>query len=127
MVFKTTCVDRRISLREGAFFFTRMTLFLPLNKRNAHDKAKGLYISSERYIGMLDVRCLSTEKRHSHRMPKSEFYGNVLCIGLGLRLSIQAIATISLRYSADEPLVSLPSGIGVADLEDSRGGAGAYA
>ena len=70
---------------------------------------------------------LLIEKRHSHRMPKSEFYGNVLCIGLGLRLSIQAIATISLRYSADEPLVSLTSTTGVADLEDTRGGAGAYA
>ncbi len=58
-----------------------MTLFLPLNKRNAHDKAKGLYISSERCIEMLDVRCLSAEKRHSHRMPKSEFYGNVLYEG----------------------------------------------
>ena len=43
------------------------------------------------------------------------------------RLSIQAIVTISLRYSADEPLVSLTFAIGVADLEDSRGGAGAYA
>ncbi len=43
------------------------------------------------------------------------------------RLPIESIATISLRYSADEPLVSLASAIGVADLEDSRGGAGAYA
>ena len=70
---------------------------------------------------------LLIEKRHSHRMPKSEFYGNVLCIGLGLRLPIESIATISLRYSTDEPLVSLTSAIGVADLEGSRGGAGAYA
>ena len=86
------------------FFFKGIALFPPLDKKQS-----------------------PIEKRHSHRMPKLEFYGNVLCIGLGLRLSIQAIATISLRYSADEPLVSLPSGIGVADLEDSRGGAGAYA
>ena len=42
LVFKTTCVDRRISLREGAFFFTRRILFLPLDKKNACDKAKGL-------------------------------------------------------------------------------------
>jgi len=42
LVFKTTCIDRRIPLREGAFFFTRMTFFLPLNKRNTCDKAKGL-------------------------------------------------------------------------------------
>ena len=81
LVFKTTCVDTEKPLREGAFFFTRTMLFLPLNKRNTRDTAKGLCISSERCIGMLDVRCLSTEKRHSHRMPKSEFYGNVLYEG----------------------------------------------
>ena len=63
LVFKTTCVDRRISLREGAFFFTRMTLFLPLNKRNTRDKAKGLCITSERPIGELGVRYLSTISR----------------------------------------------------------------
>ena len=42
LVFKTTYIDRRIPLWEGAFFFTRMMLFLPLNKRNTRDKAKGL-------------------------------------------------------------------------------------
>ena len=42
MVFKTTCIDRRIPLREGTFFFMRMTLFPPLNKRDTRDKAKGL-------------------------------------------------------------------------------------
>ena len=41
LVFKTRCIDRRIPLREGAFFFTRMVLFPPLNKRNTRDKAKG--------------------------------------------------------------------------------------
>ena len=40
--FKTTYIDRRIPLREGAFFFTRRTLFPPLNKRNPRDKVKGL-------------------------------------------------------------------------------------
>ncbi len=40
-------------------FFTGRTLFLPLDKRNARDKAKGLRISSERHIGELGVRCLS--------------------------------------------------------------------
>ena len=58
-LFKTTCVDRRIPLREGAFFFTRMALFSPLNKRNTRDKAKGVRISSEGHIGELGVRCLS--------------------------------------------------------------------
>ena len=49
--FKTTCIDRRIPLREGAFFFVRRTLFPPQDKRNTHDKAEGLCITSERYIG----------------------------------------------------------------------------
>ena len=34
-------------------------LFLPLDKRNTHDKAKGLCIPSERHIGELVARCLS--------------------------------------------------------------------
>ena len=63
LVFKTTCIDRRIPLREGAFFFTRIALFPPLNKRNTRDKAKGLGITSERHIGELGVRCLSTLNR----------------------------------------------------------------
>ena len=37
--------------------------FPPLNKRNTRDKAKGLRITSERHIGELGVRCLSTLKR----------------------------------------------------------------
>jgi len=113
-------VKALFSSREGHFSLRWI-------RRNTRDTAKGLCISSERSLGKLVVRCLSTEKRHSHRMPKSEFYGNVLYARIGLRLSIQVIATISLRYSADEPLVSLPSAIGVADFEDSRGGAGVYA
>jgi len=35
-------IDRGKPLREGAFFFTRRTLFPPLDKRNTHDEAKGL-------------------------------------------------------------------------------------
>ena len=58
MVFKTTCIDRRIPLREGTFFFMRMTLFPPLNKRDTRDKAKGLCITSERHIEELGVRYL---------------------------------------------------------------------
>jgi len=42
LVFKTTYIDRRIPLQEGAFFFTRTMLFPPLDKRNMRDKAKGL-------------------------------------------------------------------------------------
>ena len=62
LVFKTTCVDREIPLQEGAFFFTRTMLFPPLNKRNTRNKARGLRISSERHIGELGVRHLSTIK-----------------------------------------------------------------
>ena len=59
LVFKTTCIDTEKALREGAFSFTRRTLFPPLDKRNTRDKAKGLRITSERYIGELGVRYLS--------------------------------------------------------------------
>jgi len=55
LVFKTTYIDRGKPLREGAFFFTRRILFPPLDKRNTCDKAKGLCISSERYIAGLGV------------------------------------------------------------------------
>ena len=41
LVFKTTYIDRRIPLREGAFFFTRTKLFPLLDKKNTRDKAKG--------------------------------------------------------------------------------------
>ena len=61
LVFKTTCIDRGKPLREGAFSFTRRTLFPPLNKRNTRDEAKGLCSISERYVGELGVRCLSTQ------------------------------------------------------------------
>ena len=59
MAFKTTYIDRRIPLREGAFSFTRRTLFPPLDKRNTRDKAEDLRISSVRHIGELGVRYLS--------------------------------------------------------------------
>ena len=63
LVFKTTYIDAEKPLREGAFFFARTILSLPLNKRNTRDKAKGLRITSERYIGELSVRCLSIISR----------------------------------------------------------------
>ena len=59
LVFKTTCIDREKPPREGAFFFTRTMLFPPLNKRSTRDKAKGLCITSGRYIAGLGVRYLS--------------------------------------------------------------------
>ena len=42
LVFKTTCIDRRKPLREGAFFIARTALFPPLDKMNTRDKAKDL-------------------------------------------------------------------------------------
>ena len=51
LVFKTTYIDRGKPLWEGAFFFTRRMLFPPLDKKNTRDKAQGLRITSERYIG----------------------------------------------------------------------------
>ena len=63
LVFKTTYIDRRIPLWEGAFFFTRIMLFPPLDQRNTRDKAKGLRITLKRYIGVLGVRSLSTLNR----------------------------------------------------------------
>ena len=41
----------------------RRTLFPPLDKRNTRDKAKGLRITSVRYIVRLSVRCLSIINR----------------------------------------------------------------
>ena len=63
LVFKTTCIDRRIPLSEGAFFFTKTMLFPSLDKRNTRDKAEVLCITSKRYIGVLGVRSLSTLNR----------------------------------------------------------------
>ena len=63
LAFKTTCIDRRKPLCEGAFFFARIALFPPLNKRNTRDKARGLCITSEKHIGELGVRYLSTLNR----------------------------------------------------------------
>ena len=73
-------IDRGKPLREGTFFFTRRTLFPPLDKRNTRDKAKGLRVASERHIGELGVRYLSTLNRgqdsrqqsHAEGMQKGE-------------------------------------------------------
>ena len=79
LAFKTTCIDAEKPLREGAFFFTRRALFLPLGKKNTRAKAKGLRVASERYIGKLVVRYLSTLNRaqdsrqqYPHRMRRRE-------------------------------------------------------
>ena len=71
LVFKTTCIDRRKPLREGAVFFTRTMLFPPLDKRNTRDKVKGLCITSERHVGELGARCLSTLNREQDSRQQS--------------------------------------------------------
>ena len=80
LVFRTTCVDREKPLREGAFFFTRMTLFPRLDKRNTRDKAKGLRVASERSTEELIARCLSTLNRgqDSAQQPQSPRYSAVV-------------------------------------------------
>ena len=75
LVFKTTYVDRGKPLREGAFIFTRIALFPPLDKKNVCDKAKGLRITSERYIVGLGVRCLSTINRGRDLRQQSSYSG----------------------------------------------------
>ena len=65
LVFKTTCVDRGKPLREGAFCSMGTALFPPLDKKNVCDKAKGLRVTSERYIVGLSVRCLSIIKQRA--------------------------------------------------------------
>ena len=73
LVFKTTYIDAEKPLCEGAFFFTRRTLFPPLDKRNTRDKAKSLRIASERYIGELSARCLSTISRGQDSRQQSQY------------------------------------------------------
>ena len=88
LVFKTTHIGRRILLREGAFFFAKMALFPPLNERNTRDKTKGLCISSERYIGELGVRCLSTLNRgQDSRQPS--LFGSTGIIAVSLQSQVR--------------------------------------
>ena len=49
------CMDTGKPLQEGAFFFTRMAVSPPQDKRNTRDKVKGLRITSEGYIGELGI------------------------------------------------------------------------
>ena len=83
LVIKTTCVDRGKPLREGAFFFARRTLFLPLDKRNTCDKAKGLLGHfGEIYRWALDVRYLSTRNRGQDSQQQSLLVYPLTTIGL---------------------------------------------
>ena len=53
------------------FFLHEKEAFPSLDKRNTRDKAKGLCISSERHIGELGVRCLSTLNRGQDSIQQS--------------------------------------------------------
>ena len=75
LVFKTTYVDRGKPLREGAFIFTRIALFPPLDKKNVCDKAKGLRVTSVRSIVGLSVRCLSIINRGRDLRQQSSYSG----------------------------------------------------
>ena len=88
LVFKTTYIDRRKPLRNGAFPFTIIVLFPPLNKRSICDKAKGLRITSERRIGELGVRCLSPLNRGRDSMQQSLF-GSTGIIAVSLQSQVR--------------------------------------
>ena len=88
LVFKTTYIDAGKPLREGAFFFTGRTLFLPLNKRNTCDKVQGLRISSESYIGELGARCFSILNRGRDSMQQSLF-GSTDIIAVSLQSQVR--------------------------------------
>ena len=86
------------------FFFTRTMLFPPQNKRNTHDKAKGLCISSERYIGELGVRCLSPLSRGQDLRQQSPFASHIevestskrlLLLGINIHCCSLVLTTVS--------------------------------
>jgi len=87
LAFKTTCEDRGKPLYEGTFFFVRRTLLPPLDNENVHDKAKGLCITSERHIGELGTRYLSTLNRGQDSRQQSPMRG-----------------ALNLYWSAGEPI-----------------------
>ena len=95
LVFKTTCIDRRIPLREGAFFFTRTMLFPPLNKRNIRDKARSLCITSEGYIRELGARCLSTIHREQDSAATASYRSARWPIQVALPPSIEGDQSLS--------------------------------
>ena len=74
-----------------------MMLFLPLNKRNTRDKAKGFCITSERPIGELGVRCLSTTNREQDSRQQSR-------VGVGVVFFIFVVEyAISIKTHTTQP------------------------
>ena len=63
LVFKTTYIDRRKALWEGAFPLTRMMPFLRRIRGIRAIRRRACVTTSERYIGELGMRCLSTLNR----------------------------------------------------------------
>ena len=77
-----------------------MMLFPPLDKRNTCDKAKGLCISSERSIGELGMRYLSTISRGQDSRKQSQYrsislpYFTSIC-GIEIRLPLQTYESLA--------------------------------
>ena len=112
LVFKTTCIDREKPLCEGAFFFTRRTLFPPLDKRNTRDKAKGLCITSERHIPQcwMGTRCCGQWfiRRHIASFRERERIGKegrYLLLGIllwvGIKACISSPFCVRLHYTSE--------------------------
>ena len=78
-------------------------LFPPLDKKNTCDKAKGLRIASERYIGELGVRCLSRINREQDSPATVSYEGCFKPLLVGERTTIGRDANqyrfIPLTYS----------------------------
>ena len=105
LVFKTTCIDAEKPLREGTFFFTRTALFPSLNKKNPRDKAKGLRVASERYIGELVVTCPPSRGFHYGLWERTSFTRSVT---RKARLRLGEINKLApVRYSIVKSLLSL--------------------
>ena len=71
LVFKTTCIDRRKPLHEGAFPSREGPFSLRWIRGILAIRRRGLRITSERDIGELDMRCLSTISRGQHSRQQS--------------------------------------------------------
>ena len=105
LVFKTTCIDAEKPLKEGAFFFTRRTLFPPLNKKNTRDEAKGLRVASERHIGELGVTRSSPRGARYGLWECTSFTQSVIRKSMAAHGEINRLAPV--RYSIVKSLLSL--------------------
>ena len=87
------------------FFFTWRTLFPLLDKKNTRDKAKGLCITSERHIGELGTRCLSTLNRGQDSRQQSPFASHIEVESTSKRLLLRRWTAIA--FGDKHPLLQL--------------------